>query len=178
MLTPPHPSLSLSPYHGPPLTRYHWDHHVRLDYNFSEIEFLDKIMGTLYVPKPKDTTSVIAAVPTGEPGLRPTGGGLAAPRMRRRSWGGETRAPPEREEGREAGVRAGSEDAGDGDVMMGRTATTTTTTTPTTTTTSRAEQRREKEAQSPPRALDGPRAGGEADGSGRGTERRKARPYS
>lgn len=29
-------------------TRYHWDHHLRIDYNFSELEFLDSIFGTLY----------------------------------------------------------------------------------------------------------------------------------
>ncbi len=36
---PPHPN---------PHCRYHWDHHLRIDYNFSEIEFLDKMFGTLY----------------------------------------------------------------------------------------------------------------------------------
>lgn len=29
--------------------RYHWDHHLRINYNYSEIEFLDAIFGTLYV---------------------------------------------------------------------------------------------------------------------------------
>ena len=28
--------------------RYHWDHHLRIDYNFSELEFLDSMFGTLY----------------------------------------------------------------------------------------------------------------------------------
>jgi sterol desaturase/sphingolipid hydroxylase (fatty acid hydroxylase superfamily) len=27
--------------------RYHWDHHLRVNYNYSEIEFLDKMFGTL-----------------------------------------------------------------------------------------------------------------------------------
>jgi hypothetical protein len=28
--------------------RYHWDHHLRIDYNFSEMEFLDRMFGSLY----------------------------------------------------------------------------------------------------------------------------------
>jgi sterol desaturase/sphingolipid hydroxylase (fatty acid hydroxylase superfamily) len=29
--------------------RYHWDHHLKLNWNYSEIEFLDRMFGTLYV---------------------------------------------------------------------------------------------------------------------------------
>jgi hypothetical protein len=180
-----------------------------MDYNYSEIEFLDRIFGTLYPtttrPNNKAPPSAaaaaaaaaadVAAVPNGEPGLRPATAGTTtaqhvAPRFRKRprssSSGGdcgnggvggtnsndETRAPPERPVEEEAlRPRVGGGGVGGSEDMVD------------------VPMRAPKAAQSPPRATDCPRPG-EAGGTGLGggemrmgrgsgaTETRKAQPYS
>lgn len=168
---------------------------MRLDYNYSEIEMLDRLFGTLYEhhpnkrkhaqqqqTTPSTSTCTAPAVPTGEPGLRPPtpSASASSPRLRHH----RKRPLPTPNAGDGGGADGGSETRGpperereEEDPLL-----------PPLGLGPSEEQgpsgdgearRAEKSAQSPPRASDGPRAG-EADGTvGGGSKgRRQAQPYS